>query len=148
MGFFEKNLRCVKPASTEMTPKASLLPIRTTKAGKKKKEIPAVCCHGVVNWAPTLPSRSGSGRGLTLPAKGPPNPSFPSGSLGSLEPWYRDVPAGFKLVQHFFPPKILLTVLSGPILCSAIVNATIGDIFCWLSSPSRSIASLPSLEGH
>lgn len=123
-----------------MTPKASLLAIRTTKAGEKRKKTQQCAVMELrtgLPASPTLPSHSGSGRGLALPAKGPPNPSFPSGSLGSLEPWYRDVPAGFKLVQHLFPPKILLPVLSGPILCSAIVNATIGDIFCWLSSPSR-----------
>lgn len=54
-----------------------------------------------------------------------PIASFLSGSFGSLDIWHRDVPAGFKLVQHFFPVKFsLLCFLS--LYCSLL----------WLLQPS------------
>lgn len=128
--FSPGNLSCVKTACTEVTPNAA----QTAKEGKKGR-IPAMCCHGYVNWAPASPTSSrtvGLNTGSCFPGKGnkPPFPiaPFPSGSLGPLELWYKYGPDG---------PKILLSELPGAALCSAIVNASIRDIFFWLPSPSR-----------
>lgn len=126
---FLENLSCVKPAGTEVTPKASPLEGQTAKVGKRGRKHSGVLSVMTDLGPQPRPALacSGTGHQLLLWRRGHQNPpgiqvvQFPS---DGLERWYSDVRAGFEIVQASCHLRSCLRVPCCPLLLLMPLSVT------------------------